>query len=191
MEVYDPLLLGDGRARVCARATGQTLEIAIGTGLNLPFYPRDVQLTGVDLSPAMLAVAGRRARDLGREVDLRLGDALALDFSNDHFDTVVATLFLSSAPDDRQAAAEAWRVLRPGGQLLLLDHARSPITPVRWGERLLYPPMVRLTGSHLLRDPLDYLGAIGFTIERHDRSKWGIVTEIVARKANGATSVPR
>ncbi|MBI3970661.1 MAG: class I SAM-dependent methyltransferase [Chloroflexi bacterium] len=181
MQVFDRLLLGDGRSRICSRAGGRTLELAIGTGLNLAYYPRDAHLTGIDLSPAMLAVARRRAQELGREVELRLGDAQALDFPDDSFDTVVATLSLCTIPDERRALAEAHRVLRPGGQLLLLEHVRSPVGPVRWVERLL-DPLARLTGDHLLRDPLDHLGAAGFSVERCDRSKWGIVEEVVARK---------
>lgn len=182
MRHYDRWMLGDGRKRLCARAQGQTLEIAVGTGLNLPFYPSGVRLTGIDLSPAMLAIAAGRARELGREVELRLGDAHALDFPDNRFDTVVATLILSSVPDERCAAAEVWRVLKPGGRLLLLDHVRSPIAPVRWAERLLNPVMVRFARNHVLRDPLDYLGPSGFTIEHCARSKWGVVEEVVARK---------
>lgn len=182
MRYYDRAMLGDGRRRLCARAGGRTLELAVGTGLNLPHYPRDVELTGIDLSPTMLDHAGRRARTLGRAVALRPGDAHALDFPDEHFDTVVATLLLSSIPDDRRAAAETWRVLKPGGRLLLLDHVRSPVAPVRWAERLLDPLLARLTGVHLLRDPLDYLGAVGFTVERCARSRWGIIEDVVARK---------
>lgn len=75
MQFYDHLMLGDGRKRICSSARGETLELAIGTGLNLAFYPNDVQLTGIDLSPAMLANADRRAHELGLQVELRLGDA--------------------------------------------------------------------------------------------------------------------
>lgn len=182
MDFYDRWMLGNGRARVCSRASGETLEIAIGTGLNLALYPPEVRLTGIDQSPAMLAIAERRAEELGRAVELRLGDAQALDFPDHHFDTVVATLFLSTVPDDRQAAAEVWRVLKPGGQLLLLDHVRSPVQPVRWGERLLGWPMARCAGVDLSRDPLDYLGTLGFAVERCDRSRWGIIEELIARK---------
>jgi ubiquinone/menaquinone biosynthesis C-methylase UbiE len=171
MRFYDRVMLGDGRRRVCSRAEGRTLELAIGTGLNLPFYPGDVRLTGVDLSPAMLSVAGQRARELGVDVELRLGDAQALDLPDDSFGTVVSTLFLSTVPDPLRAAAEVWRVLKPRGCLLVLDHVRSPNRPVRWADRLLDPPMRRFAGVHLLRDPLDYLGTMGFRVERCDRSR--------------------
>jgi ubiquinone/menaquinone biosynthesis C-methylase UbiE len=181
MRPFDRLLLGDGRQRLCACARGRTLEIAVGTGLNLPFYPPDARLTGIDVSPAMLALARGRAQALGRDVELRLGDAQALAFPDGSFETVVFTLALCTIPDERRALAEAHRVLRPDGRLLLLEHVRSPVAPVRWVQRLL-DPLFGLVGDHLLRDPLDHLAATGFRVERCDRSKWGIIQEVVARK---------
>jgi ubiquinone/menaquinone biosynthesis C-methylase UbiE len=97
-------------------------------------------------------------------------------------DTVISTLFFSSVPDPRQAAAEVLRVLKPGGRLLLLDHVRSPIMPVRLVERLLDRPLRRFSGCNLMRDPLDYRGAVGFVVDRCDRIRWGTVVEVVARK---------
>lgn len=184
MRHYDPVMLGDGRQRLCAQARGRTLELAIGTGLNIPHYPREVELTGIDLTTAMLAHAARRAHELGRAVTLRPDDAHALDSPDATFDTVVATLLLSTIPNERLAAAEAWRVLKPGGRLLLLDHVRSPIAPLRWLQWLANPLIVRLTGVRLLRDPLDYLGAVGFSIEHCERSHLGVIELVVARKGH-------
>jgi ubiquinone/menaquinone biosynthesis C-methylase UbiE len=82
----------------------------------------------------MLEIARRRARELGREADLRVGDAQALDFPDDRFDSVVCTLSLCTIPDDRAAVAEVRRVLRPGGRFLLLEHVRSPGLPIRVAE---------------------------------------------------------
>ena len=61
MRFFDRTLFGDSRAWICSQATGDTLEVAIGTGLNLPLYPPGVRLTGIDLSPAMLDIAKQRA----------------------------------------------------------------------------------------------------------------------------------
>src|SRR5205823_10765522 len=122
MRFFDRWQFGGGRQWVCSRASGETLEVAVGTGLNLPFYPAKVRLTGVDLSPAMLDLARGRAAEVGREIDLREADAQALPFPDASFDTVVCTLSLCTVPDERVAIGEMWRVLRPGGQLLLLDH---------------------------------------------------------------------
>ena len=181
--VAERLLFGNGRAWVCARAGGETLEVGVGTGRNLVHYPEDARLTGVELSPGMLEVARRRARRLGRLVDLRLGDAQALDFPADRFDTVVFTLALCSIPDDRRAVAEARRVLRPGGRLLLLEHVRSRIRLVRDLQGLLDRLTVRFEGDHLLREPLLHVRAGGFEIEEVERSKWGIVERLAARKS--------
>ena len=176
------VLLADGREWVCSQADVNVLEIAIGTGRNLPFYPPRVQLTGVDFSPAMLEVARRRATDLDIEVDLRVGDAQDLEFEDASFDTVVLTLALSSIPDDRKAVAEARRVLRPGGRVLLLEHVRSPLVPVRAVQYLVNFFTARFEGDHLVREPLESVRAEGFEIEYVDRSKLGMVERVVARK---------
>lgn len=158
------------------------LEIAAGTGRNLRHYPPDVRLTTIELSRSMREIARREATALGRDADLRVGDAQALDFPDASFDTVVCTLGLCTIPDDRAAVSEAKRVLRPGGRFLLLEHVRSPLRAVRGGERLLEPIMLRLEHDHLLREPLDRLRAEGFEIERLERSKLGIVERVAARK---------
>src|SRR5215203_2603620 len=75
MAFWERRLFGDGRQWVCAQASGEVLEVAIGTGRNLPFYPEGIRLTGIDFSPQMLELARRQARELGMEVDLREGDA--------------------------------------------------------------------------------------------------------------------
>ena len=178
---FEKLLFGGGREWVASRAVGDVLEIGIGTGRNLPHYPVGVRLTGIELSPAMLALARERAAALGRAVELHLGDAEHLPFASGSFDTVVCTLSLCTIPDDRAAVVEARRVLRSGGRLLLLEHVRSPTMLVRLGQRLLDPLFVRLGDDHVLRDPLDYLESAGFVVEVVERSKWGIVERAAAR----------
>jgi SAM-dependent methyltransferase len=173
-------LFGDARAWLASQALGDTLEVGIGTGLTLAHYPRGVRLTGIDLSPVMLAAARDRASALGRAVTLRLGNAMALDAPDASFDTVVFCLVLCTVPDDRRAIAEAARVLRPGGRLLAVEHVRSPYALVRLVERLWEPIAVRQDGDHVLRDPLDHLAGAGFTIETLVRGRLGIVERLVA-----------
>ena len=110
-------LVGDGRHWVCSQATGDVLEVAIGTGRNLPFYPGSIRLTGTDFSPAMLELARRQADQLGRRVDLRLGDAQALELPDASFDTVVCTLSLCAIPDSGARWLDE-AVAAPGGRLL-------------------------------------------------------------------------
>jgi ubiquinone/menaquinone biosynthesis C-methylase UbiE len=182
--VFERLLFGGGREWVCGQARGKVLEIAAGTARNLPYYPDGVTVTGIELSEQMLTVGRARARKLGRDADLRLGDAQALELADENFDTVVCTLGLCTIPDPARAIAEAHRVLRRGGQLLLLEHVRSPRFPVRLVQRLLEPLAVRAAGDHLTREPLDYLGEM-FEIERVERSKLGLVERVAARKVLG------
>jgi ubiquinone/menaquinone biosynthesis C-methylase UbiE len=175
-------LFGGGREWVCSQARGEVLEIAVGTGRNFPFYPEEVLLTGIELSPKMLDLARRRARELGRDADLRVGDAHNLPFPDASFDTVVVTLALCTIPDDRRALAEAARVLRPGGQLLLLEHVRSPVLPVRLLQRVLEPLTLLLDHDHLLREPLRHVEDAGLVVESLERSKLGIVERLQASK---------
>jgi ubiquinone/menaquinone biosynthesis C-methylase UbiE len=138
------------------RVVDQTeVRVAAGTGRNLRHYPDPVNLTGIEFRPAMLEIARNAAADLGPTVDLRVGDAQALEFPDESFDTVVCTLALCTIPDDRAAVSEAKRVLRPGGRFLLLEHVRSPNRAIRRGQQLLEPLAVRFEGDHLLREPLD------------------------------------
>jgi ubiquinone/menaquinone biosynthesis C-methylase UbiE len=184
---FERILFGDGRAWVCSQAHGEVLELACGTARNLPFYGNDVALTAVELSPQMLAIGRKRAQELGHPADLRLGDVQALDFPDESFDTVTCTLGFCTIPDPRAAAAEAFRVLRPGGRLLLLEHVRSPAPSVRTVQRLLEPLAVRFEADHLLRDPLDYVPSVGFVIDEVERSKLGIVERLRASKSEYRT----
>ncbi|MDQ3154742.1 MAG: methyltransferase domain-containing protein [Actinomycetota bacterium] len=183
MGFMDRWLFRDTRSWVCAQATGDVLEVAIGTGLNLAHYPVDVRLTGIELSPAMLEIAHQRADDLGRPVELRLGDAEALEFPDASFDSVVCTFSLCAIPDHERALAEMLRVLRPGGRLLLADHVASSNRMLRAGQRLLELATVPIGGEHFLRRPHNHVRAAGLTIERHDRFARGVVERLAARKA--------
>jgi ubiquinone/menaquinone biosynthesis C-methylase UbiE len=182
MGFFDRILFAGGREWACSQVKGEVLELAVGTGRNLPYYADDARLTGVELSPRMLEIARGHAEELGRDVDLQIGDAQALDFGEESFDTVIITFGLCTIPDDRGAVSEAHRVLRAGGRLVLLEHVRSPSPAVRAVQRVLDPLSVRFAADHLVRDPLDYLASVGFEIESVQRLKRGIVERVVARK---------
>ncbi|MFD5737416.1 class I SAM-dependent methyltransferase [Streptomyces sioyaensis] len=176
------MLLDDGRSWVAGQAKGEVLEVAIGSGLNLEFYPAGISLTGFDLSRPMLDLARDRAAALGLEVDLREGEAHELPFSDDSFDTVVCTLGLCSVPDERPVIAEMYRVLRPGGQLLLLDHVGSHHKLVFFWQRLLEKNMLKQCGDYQTRRPLPLVKQAGFVIEYQKRFKLGVVERVAARK---------
>jgi SAM-dependent methyltransferase len=167
---------------LCSQVEGDTLEIGIGRGRTLAYYPREVRLQGIELSPASLEIATRRAHELGLTATLREGDATALPYPDEHFDTVVFCFALCTIPDDRAAVGEAVRVLRPGGRLRILEHVRSPRIVVRTIARIVDPLTVRRTGDHLLRDPLDHVLAEELEVEYLERRLLGMVERLVARK---------
>ncbi|MGH8879059.1 MAG: class I SAM-dependent methyltransferase [Stackebrandtia sp.] len=170
------------REWVCGKASGEVLEVAIGTGLNIGRYPGGVKLTGMDFSPDMLELARVRAAELGRDIELRTGDAQRLEFADASFDTVLCTFGLCAVPDDEQAVAEMVRVLRPGGLLLLADHVVSTSGWVRAIQALIEIVTVRTADEHFRRRPVRHVEAAGLSIEHHDRFKKGIVERVAARK---------
>jgi ubiquinone/menaquinone biosynthesis C-methylase UbiE len=181
MRFMDRMLFRDSRAWVCGRAVGEVLEVAVGTGLNLPHYPAGVTVRGIDLSPAMVSLTRAQAAELGRDVDLRVGDAEHLDLPDGSVDSVVCTFSLCGIPDHRRAVGEMVRVLRPGGLLLLADHVASSVAPLRAVQRLSELGSVPFMGEHFRRRPADEVRARGLEILESERFAAGVVERLVAR----------
>jgi ubiquinone/menaquinone biosynthesis C-methylase UbiE len=182
MASFERLQFTDGREWVASRAHGRVLEVAIGTGLNLPHYPDDAVVTGVDISPEMLAQASDRARRLGRPVDLSIADAQALPFEAETFDSVVCALALCSIPDPAKAIAEMKRVLVPGGHLILIDHIGSSWPPIYAGQWLVEQITSRTASEYFTRRQLPVVVAAGFEIVESKRWQAGTMERLMARK---------
>jgi len=185
MQFAERRILRDTREWACSRATGRTLEVAVGTGLNLRHYAPGTDLTAIDLSPRMLAIARNRAADLGLRVDFREGTAVPLDFADGSFDTVICTLALCSIPDEKAAVSEMIRVLRPGGRLVLADHVASSLAPVRWLQRAVELWSIRSAGEHFTRRPIRQVYAAGLQVVEHERFLAGVIERLVAIKPAG------
>jgi ubiquinone/menaquinone biosynthesis C-methylase UbiE len=171
------------RPWACSRASGEVLEVAIGTGLNLPLYPAGAKVTGIDLSPEMLEIARGRADQIGREVELNEADAHQLPFADASFDTVVCTYSLCNIPDPARAVSEMRRVLRPNGRFILVDHIRSAARPVFWIQKMIEFFSVRFEGEHMTRRPLEHVVAAGFDLIESGRlGPTGIIERLVAAK---------
>lgn len=141
------------------------LEVGIGTGLNLPLYPRGIDLVGIDLSEGMLKKAQEKVEDLGMSnVILKVMDASALDFGDGEFDATLATYVISAVPDPVAVLREMRRVTKPGGTIVILNHFRSQNPLMRRVEDALAPVCAHLGWkTNLQLTPL--LQAVGLTPE--------------------------
>lgn len=127
------------RKMIWEQAKGKTLEVGVGTGENIRFYPEDVEVTAIDFSEKMLEKAGRKAERLGKKVDLRLMDAQNLEFADETFDTVITTCVFCSVPDPVKGLKEIRRVCKKDGQIIMLEHVRSNKPVIGFFMDLLNP----------------------------------------------------
>jgi ubiquinone/menaquinone biosynthesis C-methylase UbiE len=164
-------LVARHRRELLAHASGEVLEIGFGTGLNLPFYPGGVRkLTTVDPNVGMQPLARRRVGRSGIEVDQRVLSGERLPFDDGTFDCVVSTFTLCSIAGVCEALGETYRVLRPGGKFLFLEHGLSPEPAVqKWQRRLNWLEMRLADGCRLDRDIRGLVAAQPFTFERFDQ----------------------
>lgn len=131
--------------RMAIAPNDRILEVGVGTGINLSLYPKDCQLTGIDLSEGMLEKAHERVAEKSmRNVRLLQMDATRLSFDDDAFDIVYAPYLISVVPDPVAVAREMRRVCRPGGRIIILNHFRSSNPIMSWGERLLSPLTIHI-----------------------------------------------
>ena len=179
-------LLGDQRGWATSRAHGRVLELAVGTGLNLPRYPGAVDhVLGIDLSEAMLDRARARiaAYGLAGRVEVRQGDVEHLDLVDGSVDCVVSTYSLCTVADAAAVLREARRVLVPGGRLVLVEHGPARTTWIRMLQRLITPFSKRWQADALLRDPRALAVAAGFTVTEADRAGVGGLAHRVSAEA--------
>jgi ubiquinone/menaquinone biosynthesis C-methylase UbiE len=146
------------RQRVVSAARGRVLEIGIGSGINLPFYPPATnEIFGLEPAPRLVEMAQHSAQQSSATVKFVEASAEAIPLDNNSIDTVVMTWTLCSIPDARQALAEMRRVLRAGGQLLFVEHGQAPEESVRKWQNRLTPVWKRIAGGCHLNRPIPLL----------------------------------
>jgi phosphatidylethanolamine/phosphatidyl-N-methylethanolamine N-methyltransferase len=173
------------RERLWDQVKGQKiLEVGVGTGKNMPYYPPQAHVTAIDLSDRMVDRARRKAQQLGLEVEVREMDAQRLDFPDDSFDAAVATFVFCSVPDPVLGLQEVARVVRPGGQIILLEHMRAENPLLGRLMDWLNPLVVRIMGANINRRTVDNLQRAGLKLAQvDDLSASGIVKLMVAERA--------
>ncbi|MCK2184048.1 class I SAM-dependent methyltransferase [Halomonas getboli] len=142
----------------------RVLLVGAGTGLDLPWLPRDIELHATDLSPAMVRRLGRRAEVLHRDVEAEVMDAEALTFPDGHFDVVVMHLILAVMPDPARGLAEAHRVMADDGQLCVMDKFQADARPAGLGRRALNL-LTTAIATDITRQARPLLEDAGFVIE--------------------------
>lgn len=172
---------GPAKAELFRRMEGRVLFVAVGTGLDVKHFPPDLEIVAVDISDEMLRRAAPRCRLYKGHLRLMRGDALNLCFADDSFNTVVTSCTLCSVPDPGLALEELYRVLRPGGKLLMFEHIRSR-NPVLGFTLDLMTLWTRRQGTEMNRRSLETVRAANFRITKIESVFLDIILSIQATK---------
>mgnify|MGYP001241982367 CR=1 FL=1 len=180
--------LGSEKQRLLAKARGKVLHVAAGTGNDFKFFPAGLDVVSIDISPRMLDYARAKAAASHASVELREADVRKLDYPDGTFDTVATVFTFCSVPQPIAGLQEIYRVLKPGGQILMLEHVRSTaIGPIG----IMMDLMSRLTrrfGPELNRDTVGNVQKAGFRLRRVENIYLDIVKTIEAVKDHSLSS---
>jgi len=142
---------------------GKILFLAVGTGLDIPFFPADLEITGIDISPRMLERAQPRADAYQGKLELREMDVHDLPFDAGSFDQVFTSCTFCSVPNPVGGLKSLRRVLKPGGELRMFEHTGSHWFPFNLMMHLM-TPLSRRVGPEMNRDTVENVRRAGFQI---------------------------
>lgn len=170
------------RREMLSGVSGKVLEVGVGTGKSLPYYPEGVELVGIDISPKMLEKARKRADKLGIGVDLRVMDVENLQFPDKTFDLIVVVFVFCSVTDPVKGLRELARVVKDDGKILMLEHVRSENRVI--GKLMdWFNPIARwLFGPNINRQTVANVEAAGLAIVSVESKGLKIIKRIVARR---------
>lgn len=179
-DCMDRMIKEELRKRVIGQAYGKVLEVGVGTGKNLPFYPPGCEVTGIDFSPGMLARAKERAEGM-KNVTLFEMDAQNLAFPDNSFDTVLATCVFCTVPDPIKGFQELNRVCKPDGQMIFLEHVRSANRVLGIMMDILNPVVVKMIGTNINRETVENMKKAGIQVNTVETAGMEILKIIVAK----------
>lgn len=180
-DLMDKMIKNDWRKELIGHVRGKVLEVGVGTGANLSYYPKGVQVTGIDFSSGMLKQARKKLTGLENQKTIGLVemDAQALDFPDDSFDFVISTCVYCSVPDPVKGLQEMRRVCKPEGRILMLEHMRSENPVMGSLMDLSNPLVVKLWGANINRRTLDNIHKAGLKIEKNEKLMGTIMRKLV------------
>jgi ubiquinone/menaquinone biosynthesis C-methylase UbiE len=180
------------RRELLSEASGKTIELGAGTGLNLELYPDTVsELDLTEPDPHMAKQLRARVEGSGRAARIAEAGAERLPFADDSFDTAVATLVFCTIPDPGAAVNELGRVLKPGGRLLFIEHVRAEDPGLaRWQDRLEKPWRFLGDGCHCNRDTVATISASRLELDRVERGKLPKARPLVRPLVRGSAVLP-
>ncbi len=171
------------RKKLWAKVDGyHILEVGVGTGKSFDYYPANARITAIDFSPQMLKQALDKKSRKQVAVELELMDVQSLPFADNSFDTVIASFVFCSVPLPMKGLKEVYRVCKPGGQVLLLEHVLSSRPVLAWFMRLVNPAVVGLLGANINRTTVKSVQACAFQLVHVDDHSSDMIKLIEARK---------
>ena len=171
------------RTKAISYAQKNTLEVGVGTGKNLPYYYPDIILKAIDFSSGMLKVSHRKQKNVQvKHLQLYKMDVQQLAFDSNSFDTVVSTFVFCTVPDPIAGLKEVYRVLKPSGTAIFLEHMKSHYTLVNIPLYVMNVFSKSLLGTSMVRETQKNIELVGFTIESVEKKTLDIVRLIIARK---------
>lgn len=181
--IIEGLVLKNWRERLWEKVDGyHILEIGVGTGKNFDYYPTTARITAIDFSKQMLKQAEIKQQRKNTPVELMAMDVQSLCFADNSFDTVIGSFVFCSVPSAIKGLKEAYRVCRPGGQILLLEHVVSARPLLAKTMDLFNPVVLRLVGANINRDTVKTVKACAFTSVHIDERSGDMIKLIEARK---------
>ncbi|MFU8790093.1 MAG: class I SAM-dependent methyltransferase [Methylobacter sp.] len=181
--IMEGLFFKSWRKRLWDKVDGHhILEVGVGTGKNFDYYPPDARITAIDFSEQMLKQAAKKRGRKNVTVELELMDIQSLYFADNSFDTVVCSFVFCSVPSALKGLKELYRVCKPGGQVLLLEHVISSNAVLAALMNLLNPIVVALVGANINRNTVKNVKACAFTSVHVDERSSDMIKLIEARK---------
>ena len=181
--LLEKFVLAKIRRNIFKELNGDILEVGVGSGKNLDFYKKSVNLTAVDVGSKMIKIAEKKAKSLRLNARFCLMDAANLEFPDESFDAVVETLCLCTFPDPIKTIQEMARVLKQGGCFVFIDHGISSYSFVRGWQKIFKGIIYKKCGCRLNSNPLVLIKEAGLKIEHLERRVFGIFYIITAIKS--------